>query len=269
MTSTPELTSSLGPDQHQLMLLLIKSGGHAGNVTLQRQLGWEDDRYWRVRDSLVDLGILQRGRGKGGSVKVVGLIEPSTAATEVEATTAPTRSTTEDDLYEPVAKVFRTDWASDNRFADILVEITAKQGRRPTGGTWTRPDIVIAAVRVFPYVPGRHFDLITVEVKPLWGMDLTAVYEALAHRRAATQAYVWFHVEDTGFDPEDERVRAIVAEADRHGVGVIVASDPTVYDTWDTLADARRVAPDPEALSEFIAIQLTDDAKQRLSRWVR
>ena len=165
--------------------------------------------------------------------------------------------------------VFRTDWANDNRFGDILVEITARQGRRQTGGTWTRPDIVIAAVRVFPYVPGRHFDLITVEVKPSWAIDLTAVYEALAHRRAATQAYVWFHLAEADFDLDDERFRAITAEAERHGVGVIVASDPNVYNTWDTLVDARRVSPDPEALNDFIAVQLTDDSKQRLGRGVR
>src|ERR1035441_4896420 len=80
----------------------------------------------------------------------------------------------------------------------LVVEVTARQGRRETGGTWTRPDIVAAALRVFPHVPGKFFDLITFEVKPFDGIDVTAVFEALSHRRAATQAYVWLHVPARG-----------------------------------------------------------------------
>ena len=118
---------------------------------------------------------------------------PSESAISSALPISPQR-TSESDLYDPVADVLRKQWARDLRFRSHVVEVTARQGRRDTGGTWTRPDIVTAALRVFPHVPGKFFDLITFELKPFDGIDVTAVFEALSHRRAATQAYVWLHV---------------------------------------------------------------------------
>lgn len=186
--------SSIVDFENQLLAKVREKGGHAGNVFLQRQLGWDDDRYWPIRDRLVDLGKLELGRGKGGSVSLVAQPEPS-ERTETFAIPEPVSfNVSESDLYEPVAKVLRGEWSRDKRFRNSVVEVTARQGRRDTGGTWTRPDLVVAALRVFAHVPGRFFDLITFELKPLDGIDVTGVFEALSHRRAATQAYLWLHV---------------------------------------------------------------------------
>jgi hypothetical protein len=82
----------------------------------------------------------------------------------------------ERDLYPPMADVIRKRWAQDYRLDSLLVEVTAAQGGKQTGGKWTRPDITAAAYRTFPYVPGRHFDLITFEIKHFEGLDVTVVY---------------------------------------------------------------------------------------------
>jgi len=166
-----------------------------------------------------------------------------------------------------VATVLRGPWARDSRFRHQVVEITASQGRRNTGGTWTRPDVVVAALRVFPFLPGKYFDLITFEIKPSWALDVTGVYEALAHRRAATQAYLWLHCPQP--EQEAEVLGRIVEEAERHGIGVIIATDPADYDTWDQRCDPARVEPDPELLNEFVALQVSDGAKDELAAWVR
>ena len=81
-----------------------------------------------------------------------------------------------------------------NRLDDFVLEITAKQGRRDTGGTWSRLDIVIVSVVTLPFVLGKHLDVTTFEIKPHTQLDVTSVYEALAHLRAATRAYVFLHV---------------------------------------------------------------------------
>ena len=130
---------------------------------------------------------------------------------------------------------------------------------------------MVAALRVFPHVPGKFFDLITFELKALNGINVTAVFEALAHRRAATQAYVWLHVPKSAADDEDiagvlERVED---EARRHGVGLIVAETPDVYETWDIRLRAVRFDPDPEFLNEFIAQQLSALARDELAKWFR
>jgi hypothetical protein len=162
-------------------------------------------------------------------------------------------------------------WAWDLRFRSHVVEVTARQGRRDTGGTWTRPDIVTAALRVFPHAPGKFFDLITFELKPFDGIDVTAVFEALSHRRAATQAYVWLHV-PAGEESNSDLVallKRIEEEASRHGVGMIVGADPSDYSSWDLRLRAARFEPDPESLNEFIAQQLSGLARDELAQWFR
>lgn len=264
--------SSTVNSENQLLEKLREKGGHAGNVLLQRELGWTDDLYWPIRDRLVDLGKLELGRGKGGSVSLVVQPGPSDAGKESTATPGPTSaSVPEADLYEPVAKVLRAEWARDKRFRNCIVEVTARQGRRDTGGTWTRPDLVAAALRVFAHVPGKFFDLITFELKPLDGIDVTGVFEALSHRRAATQAYLWLHV-PTGAESDKDVVATLARisdEARRHGVGLIVGSDPADYSSWDLQLEATRFEPDPESLNEFIAQQLSSIAKDELAQWFR
>ncbi len=251
--------------EKNLVSTLSTMGGHAGNFALMRALGWDPDAYWQIRDGLVDSGKLELGQGRGGSVT---LVEPS-ALTGGEG--ADTGHPAEADLYAPVASVLRADWANDMRFRNHHVEVTARQGRRDTGGTWTRPDVVVAALRVFPHVPGKFFDLVTFELKGFDGIDVTAVYEALAHRRAATQAYVWLHVPES--DASQESTQALLGrindEARRHGVGLIVGADPGDYASWDVQLRAVRVDPDPEFLNEFIAQQLPEAVRDELALWFR
>lgn len=261
--------------EEALLALVRQKGGTAGNVTLQRELNWSDDLYWTVRNRLVDSGLLELGRGKGGSVRLVSattasdstLDQPTSPAWPVSGETL----TPESELYAPVAEVLGAAWAQDMRFRSHYVEITARQGRRKTGGTWTRPDIVVAALRVFPHIPGKYFDLITFELKCFDGIDVTAVYEALSHRRAATQAYVWFHIPQS--KTKDESVTSdlerVTDEARRHGIGLIVGESAGDYASWETKLRAVRHEPDPELLNEFIAQQLPPLAKDELAAWFR
>lgn len=264
--------------QDALVAKVQQLGGSAGNTRLIRELGWQDDEYWPIRDRVVDLGTLRRYRARGGAVALVQQpqalppqalpVQPAQAADPGQGgAAAQAPQPVERDLYDPVAAVLRGPWARDSRFRHHVVEITASQGRRNTGGTWTRPDVVVAALRVFPFLPGKYFDLITFEIKPSWSLDVTGVYEALAHRRAATQSYLWLHCPQP--DQESEVLGRIVEEAERHGIGVIVATDPSDYDTWGQRCDPARVEPDPELLNEFVALQVSDGAKDELAAWVR
>ena len=205
---------------------------------MQRELGWTEEAYWPIRDRLVDSGLLELGRGRGGSVSLVAQVPvelDSSESTNAPAVPVSPERIPESELYDPVAEVLRKQWARDLRFRSHVVEVTARQGRRDTGGTWTRPDIVTAALRLFPHVPGKFFDIITFELKPFDSMDVTAVFEALSHRRAATQAYVWLHVPAGEASNADliALLKRIEEEASRHGAEVIVGADPSDYDTWD------------------------------------
>lgn len=259
--------------QEALVEKVRELGGSAGNTRLLRELGWPEDDYWPIRDKVVDLGLLRRYRARGGAVAIAPPAAAEEAPEAIDLGQQPQPAVPqapqpgEKDLYEPMAEVLRGPWARDSRFRHQIVEVTASQGRRNTGGTWTRPDVVVAALRVFSFLPGKYFDLITFEIKPSWALNVTGVYEALAHRRAATQSYLWMHCPNP--DEEVELLDRIVEEAERHGIGVIVASDPSNYETWDQRCDPIRVEPDPELLNEFIALQVSDGAKEELAAWVR
>jgi len=245
-------------------------GGKAGNLSLIRELNWPEDQYWDVRDLLVDAGTLLLGRGKGGSVR---LIEADNQLSDTASGEAGVNNQDgneypdEASLYEPMAKCLREHWSKSNRYRDCIVEITARQGRRDTGGRWSRPDITIVGLSVFTYLPGRYLDVSTFEVKPANAIDITCVYESLAHRRGATRAFVLLHVPNQ--DNIGELLDEICVEAKRYGVGVITAQDPNDFATWDDIVEAQRFEPSPERLNDFIASQVSEGAKQGILQWLK
>ena len=148
------------------------------------------------------------------------------------------------------------------------MEITAQQGSKPTG-KWARPDITVASSRTFPYVPGRHFDVITFEVKPQDQVNVTAVYEALAHLRAATRSYVLLHVPHSAKSLLELVIAETCNEAKQHGIGVIIAEKPDDYGTWDEQVEAVRREPDPARLNDFLAQQVSLDFREQVIRWLK
>jgi type I restriction enzyme M protein len=55
---------------------LKEFGGSAGNGRLRDTLAWQDDTYWAVHAALVEDGTVVPGRGRGGSVALVGRAAP-------------------------------------------------------------------------------------------------------------------------------------------------------------------------------------------------
>lgn len=255
----------------QELLKLVPADQVIGNVTLKQELHWEEEQYWIIRNRLIDRGILTTGRGRGGSVQRSTISTPDSEApkAEVAAQQEIAARLAESQLYQPLKEVIESQWVKAARFDVHLVEITARQGARQTGGKWSRPDIAVAGYKTYPWVPGRHFDIVTFEVKPEGAFDVTCVYEALGHLRAATRAYVLLHVPEESVERQDQTLFEILDEAKRHGVGVIVAADPSNFDSWETLVEAVRKEPDPERLNEFIGTQLSPTSREMVVKWFR
>ncbi len=260
-------------DLEQTLLSKIpRDGSTRGNRNLRRALGWQEEQYWDVRDSLEDRGLIERGRGKGGSVRRA--VSTTSLAAAEESTSTPTVESEasrvpESELYEPIAQVLKSDWVKDRRFDKAIVQITAQQGRRSTGGKWSRPDVAVATLSTYTYVPGKHFDVVTFEVKPADMIDVTAVYEALAHLRFATRAYVLLCVPDERDDALQSDIDEVVVVARKQGVGVITVGHPSNYDTWEELVESERFEHDPQRLNEFLTKQFNAEQKEELVRWFR
>ena len=58
------------PDKDVFLSALRDQGNRAGNTTLQRELGWEETKYWKVHEQLFKEGQIEKGKGYGGSVKL-------------------------------------------------------------------------------------------------------------------------------------------------------------------------------------------------------
>lgn len=272
----------LPPEQieakQQELLQAVPEAGSIGNKALREKLGdtWTEDLYWAIRSRLIERGRLETGKGRGGSVR---LVQPQQAEEEQPQSVEPLETqagppttpdyTKEAVLYEPISNVLRNNWSKEQGFDSYLVEVTAKQGSRATGGKWTRPDVTVVGYKTYPYLPGRFLEVISFEIKPTCTLDITAVYEALAHRRSATRAYVVGHLPEADRSDMQNEIDAITEEAKKLGIGVIIADNPADFDTWENLLDADRVEPDPVRLNEFIARQTSTELKEQIVRWFK
>lgn len=168
-----------------------------------------------------------------------------------------------------MAHVLAAEWSREKRFKWQLVEITAKQGRRSTRGRWTRPDIAVLSLRRYRYVPGLHLEVWTFELKTTEAADVSSVYEAVAHARFATRSYLAFPWPARPTADQDERLEAIRSEAERHGIGLLLFGDPADFETWQEVVVPVRTRADLARIDEFIAQQISDEAKSELQEQLR
>jgi hypothetical protein len=263
----------LSTDEEALLALLPTDGTRVSNPELRRTLGWEKARFFDVRNSLEEKGQARRVQaGQGGSTRRVLVVEPEVITTASETTDDEAAATAQDieeairlesQLYEPIRRVIAEEWSRDHGVKPLAVEITAQQGRRPTG-TWSRPDITSVEVRSFVHVPGKFLEVETFELKTYRTVSIQAVYEALAHRRAATRSYVLAYVPASHATALGEVIDEVASVARGHGIGLIIAADAADSETWEEREQAERVEPDPARLDEFIATQLSDRAKKEI-----
>lgn len=260
--------------EDRLLSLLPHDGTRLGNYSLMDMLGLrtENDedkkRYWIAREHLIERGLAVKGSGRGGST---GRVLPANEIAE-GSSLPPTGGgqsgrLDEKSLYAPLLKVLDSDWKSDKGFDYLTTCDVSSRGSLETGGKWTRPDLVAVQVQFFTYIPSKTLSVHTFEVKPADSIDVTAVYEALAHRRAATHSYVLLHVPDPDNPPQ--RLDDVINEARQHGIGVIVFATPEDYSTWEEKVIADRFEPRPEALNQFIRIQLSEDDRSLIEKTVR
>jgi hypothetical protein len=259
-------------------------GGSSGNARLRDALGWEEEFYWKVQGKLVEEGRIVPGRGQGGSVRLtaaesgqVPLVsgglpngDDNGKSMESEETSKPLdaprrRRTVERPLYEPIRATIETTWIQRFGFDEVRVEETHSQGSRQTGGTFTRPDLTVAGIRRYVFLPKR-LEIITFEIKPPDSVGIMGVLEAIAHREAAHLSYVVFAMSRNEFERAGEAER-IIELAQKYGIGIVLTEDPGKVETWEILLDAIRHEPDPARLDRFLGDLPSEAMKKQLHKW--
>ncbi len=255
---------ALGADANRMFDSIPANGKPIGNSALRKKLGLGDEPYWQVRQELLDAGKVRLARGRGGSVYRLKQED----ITDVEAGGGGTQYADEQSIYEPFMTCLRTSYLRDIEITEnFVVQKTALQGRRDTGGIWTRPDVVILYVESFPYLPGRVLTIESFEVKTADALDVKAVYEAAAHGRFANYPYLAFYLPDGV--PEDSVFERIESECDRFDVGLIWLKDPADYASYEFIRDPERHQPDPIEQNDFIDIQIDQENKAKIVSWVK
>lgn len=257
--------AKLSEEEETFLKMLPADGSAIVNRALQTALGWDEERYFKVRASLKEKGEVALGVGRGGRVMRVVAAEKEGAEVEEVAREVAEERQREVDLYDDF-KAAVEKWAKwEDLPENRIVQITASQGRRATGGQWTRPDLALLSVAQYLYVPGKTLDVVTFEVKTKSNWNITSVFEAAAHSRFATKSYLAIEVAEGGSkDPDLERIEE---ECARFGIGLAYFR-PKQQD-FEVYLDPRRNQPDPADVDRFISEQIDKEYQEKLVRWLR
>ena len=241
-----------------------------GNVTLfenwkakaqspERSL--EKNDYWRVRQTLLDAGRLELGKGKGGSVRRT--LPPPGSEGATQETGGPSSSDSlmnqqgaqnESALYRPICRTIHESFATGQLAMPVgsfVACVTASQGAANTGGKWTRPDITLVYARRFEYL-GPHVEVVTFEVKPRNQLDVDGVFEAAAHSARAHKVYLLGQVDAELSERDAEKLERIERECLRFGVGFATFVNEHDGNTWEVHVWPEAHSPDPDTVESWL-----------------
>lgn len=231
----------------KLLQLVPPDGEFIGNRNLQRRAR-VGKVYWKLRSELVDAGLLVKGKGRGGSVRLVGDAETRPKAAQKEKAMVRRES----ELYEPLSGWLRDEWGKDvepGDFFEVLVTATGKAKKR-AGGQWTRPDVTIVQVNSYEFFPQPVLEVTTFEVKRFADAEnIRSVYEAAAHSRWAHFSYLVAEVPDDDYEfPE-----RFTSELERFDVGLIRMRKGKKQWHFEVLEwETDRLSPQPDQLNALL-----------------
>lgn len=247
-----------------IMALVPKDGKSIGNKSLLAELKKKvkdlpDDDYWKIRNRLIEAGKLSKARGKGGAVYL-----PEANQQEIKKDEEKKPRIKENDLYDPFIKVVKEYWVKENDIEDYIVDKTANQGRKKTGGRWTRPDITLISMKNYQFIYGKIMDVITFEIKPENDYGVESVFETASQSVFAHKSFLCIHL--SSGKQETEEFERIVRQCELFGVGLIVFEKPDDWKTYETIIEPKRREPDPYEVNVFIKQQLPEETKEELSK---
>lgn len=259
-------------DRDRLLAVLPQDGQFVTNKEVRDQLHLKDDRYWTVRQQLLDGGKIIIGRGYGGRVALKQGAEqiseehkqptPKEAREEIEEIQEEFKA--EVNLYKPFADAIRS-ISLDEGLDQTIVQVTAWATKKKNHGPWTQPDVCRVSIQNLMYLKQKIVELTTYEIKPNI-CDVHGVYEALSHSRRAHRSYLALYTKNQEADPNAEtRLDRLKIECARTGVELMVFSDPKNFKTYETLVEPRANFADLSEVNEFIATQISPNETKSLN----
>lgn len=129
-----------------------------------------------------------------------------------------------------------------------------------------RPDVALIALWKNKYSPTLRLDVYGFEVKTRTGCSLVAVHEALAQNRVVHYSYLVWHGPEN--DWRDRQFADIRDHCEAFGIGLITFSRCRDTDSFRVHLRARRAAPAPDAIDEFVEVAFPESDRSRLAQFL-
>lgn len=224
------------------------------NKTIRDACRLTEDDFWPAHRALRGAGLISVEPCRGGKSSYAGNAAPEPPPAAIDYAV-------EESLYPALLSNLKAHWLTG--YAHAWMVNTARLGRRPTGGRWTRPDLLGVTIDSFKLIPMVSWDVYSFEVKKPGDCTVIGLHEALAHARFATMPYAIFVTQGRHSAEESAAWRK---EADRLNVGLIVVADVERYDTWEFISDPERHSVDFWTLDKQLVSLLDPETSQEVAR---
>lgn len=224
-------------------------------ASIEQTLHFEDSEfrsyYRQAEQELVDTNQVERRKGPSGGIVLCAEETQNYKNERGNQDSFEEEHQKERNYYESIVNAIPDFWKSEFGAVDVVAEITASARGIMSGGTWTRPDIVVLATFDWVFSSRKEGIVTTIEIKTQKNFDITAVYEALAHRSRAHQSYLIVVSRD---ELEQNIFKRCLSEAEQVGVGLIEVKETDLNSSksWIVHAEARQSDTDPFEIHDFI-----------------
>lgn len=228
---------------HQLITeCLAATGDSMTTVELSLLKGLSRDEVEVATEELVRRGQIERCRGRGRRVRLVR--KPcGFEGLPLENHSEPTHWLREKQSYWPIQEKLQREWMPGRLgFSNVEVTNTAYQGRRDTGGIWSRQDLLGSGTHPTLRRGGPTRHVVTFEVKLADQFDVRAIHEAHAQRihLDASAAFLLVVVTESGIaDALIKHSRRVLRHAKETNVGLVLLVSTRTDLIWQPLQMPR------------------------------
>jgi hypothetical protein len=235
-----------------LLKVLPADGSRLSNLAARKKSGLSEDDYFAAKAYLISEEKAVTGRGPGGSIARV-------VSERAEKGGQPK----EQDLYPPVKDALLGWWNRENEINNFLCETIANREKK-NRGRWTVPDLIIASIESYEYIPGKTFTLYSFEVKTEENVDVASVFQTAAHKAFAHKCFLIVGLAKNPSDSSQERMDVVAEKCKLFGVGLMSFEYPKPIETLEVIVEPKRESPDSKDVNDFLKRVLSESSKALL-----
>jgi predicted transcriptional regulator len=196
------------------VLQLLSDNEGLSNLRIKTELNLGDERYAIVRNELIESGLVEKTRGRGGGIRLTRKGERESPSYDGLSSGVEGES----DLYTPLVNFLEAQAVEDG----VQAVVCSTHSLR-SKGQWQNPDVTRLSVEYYRNLRKMQVTVSTYEVKQFPKWTVSAVYEAASHHRFSHEAHVVLEwPKDLEFSVTDPTYKAdqIARECQRYGVGL-------------------------------------------------